>query len=281
MSGRLPARWRMSADLVSWLPLAIKLIMAAAIVVAASVIAERVGALTGALIATLPVTIWPAYVFLSLDHDAAYVAQAALSGLIINAATGLFLLLYAALAQTRGTFVSLTLAAACWVVLALLARAVDWTFAAAALLNLIVYPACLWLGAAMRTAEMPRLKHAWYDLPLRTILVCGLMAAIIEVSTWAGPTLTGLLAVFPISSTSLILILQPRIGGRAAAAVLANSVWSLFGISFMLVAIYLTVVPLGAAVALAAALAIPILWNLTVWEIHRRAAFALHGSGPA
>jgi hypothetical protein len=193
----------------------------------------------------------------------------------------LFLLLYAALAQTRGTFVSLTLAAACWVVLALLARAVDWTFAAAALLNLIVYPACLWLGAAMRTAEMPRFKHAWYDLPLRTILVCGLMAAIIEVSTWAGPTLTGLLAVFPISSTSLILILQPRIGGRAAAAVLANSVWSLFGISFMLVAIYLTVVPLGAAVALAAALAIPILWNLTVWEIHRRAAFALHGSGPA
>ena len=79
---------------------------------------------------------------------------------------------------------------------------------------------------------MPRLRHAWYDLPLRTILVCGLMAAVLEVSTWAGPILTGLLAVFPISSTSLILILQPRIGGRAAAAVLANSVWSLFGISF-------------------------------------------------
>ena len=281
MSGRLPARWRMSADLVSWLPLATKLILAAGIVVAASVIAERVGALTGALIATLPVTIWPAYVFLSLDHDAAYIAQAALSGLVVNAATGLFLLLYAALAQVRGTFVSLTLAAACWIALALLARAMAWSFAAAAMVNLIVYPACLWLGASMRTAEMPRLRHAWYDLPLRTILVCGLMAAILEVSTWAGPILTGLLAVFPISSTSLILILQPRIGGRAAAAVLANSVWSLFGISFMLAAINLAVVPLGAAVALAAALAIPILWNLTVWAIHRRAVFAVNESGPA
>jgi hypothetical protein len=107
-----------------------------------------------------------------------------------------------------------------------------------------------------------------------------LIAAIIEVSTWAGPILTGLLAVFPISSTSLILILQPRIGGRAAAAVLANSVWSLFGISFMLAAIYLAVVPLGAAVALVAALAIPIVWNLTVWAIHRRAAFAINESGP-
>jgi hypothetical protein len=281
MSGRLPARWRMSADLASWLPLAIKLILAAAIVVAASMIAERVGALTGALIATLPVTIWPAYVFLALDHDTAYVAQAALSGLVINAATGLFLLFYAALAQVRGTFVSLTLATACWIALVLLARSMDWTFAAAALLNLVVYPACLWLGVAMRTAEMPRLRHAWYDLPLRTILVCGLMAAILEVSTWAGPVLTGLLAVFPISSTSLILILQPRIGGRAAAAVLANSVWSLFGISFMLAAIDLAVVPLGAAIVLPAALAIPVFWNLTVWAVHRRTVFAVRESGPA
>src|SRR5664279_4629372 len=103
----------------------------------------------------------------------------------------------------------------CW-------RSIGWTFATAGLLNLLVYPACLWLGSTLRAAEMPRLRHAWYDLPLRTILVCGLMAAILEASNWAGPMLTGLLAVFPISSTSLILILQPRIGGRAAAAVIAN-----------------------------------------------------------
>jgi hypothetical protein len=88
--------------------------------------------------------------------------------------------------------------------------------------------------------------------------------------------LTGLLAVFPILSTSLILILQPRIGGRASAAVIANSVWNLFGISFGLAALNLAAVPLGAAFALAAALAIPIVWNLTVWVVHRRATFALN-----
>ena len=49
----------------------------------------------------------------------------------------------------------------------------------------------------------------------------------------------------------------------------------------MLAAINLAVVPLGAAFALAAALAIPIVWNLTVWLIHRRAAFAVEESGPA
>ena len=108
----------MSAALLAWLPLAIKLLATAAIVVGASVIAERAGALTGALVATLPVTIWPAYLFLSLDHDAAYLAQAALSGLAINAVTGLFLLVYAVLAQTRGLIVSLAVAAACWISLA-------------------------------------------------------------------------------------------------------------------------------------------------------------------
>src|SRR5664279_3499821 len=138
----------MSAELISWLPLAAKLIATAAIVVAASVIAERVGALTGALVATLPVTIWPAYVFISLDHDGAYIAQAALSGLVINAATGLFLLVYAALAQNRGTFVSLMLAAACWIALALLARSIGWTFTTAALLNLLVYPCLLYTSDA-------------------------------------------------------------------------------------------------------------------------------------
>jgi hypothetical protein len=266
----------MSADLLSWLPLVLKLLLTAGIVVAASVIVERAGALTGALVATLPVTIWPAYVFLSLDHDAAYIAEAALSGLVINAVTGLFLLVYATLAQKRGLFVSLTLCVGCWISLALLARSIGWTFASAALLNLIVYPACLWLSSAMRTAEIPRLRHAWYDLPMRTCLVCALMATILEASNWAGPVLIGILAVYPISSTSLILILQPRFGGRPAAAVIANSLWSLFGISFGLVALTLSIVPFGAAVALAAALAIPVAWNLTIWVVHRTAAVAVH-----
>jgi hypothetical protein len=260
----------MSAYLLSWLPLAAKLMLTAGIVVAASVVAERVGALTGALVATLPVTVWPAFVFLSLEHDAAYIAQAALSGLVINAVTGLFLSLYAMLAHKRGTFVSLAVAAAFWISLVLLARSIEWTLATAGLLNLIVYPACLLLGSAMRTIEMPRMRHAWYDLPMRTFLVCALMATVLGVSNWAGPTLTGILAVYPISSTCLILILQPRIGGRASAAVIANGLWSLCGISCGLAALHLTIVPFGATPALAAALAIPVMWNLTVWVAHRR-----------
>jgi len=38
----------------------------------ATIIAERLGAAVGALVATLPVSAGPVYVFLALDHDAAF-----------------------------------------------------------------------------------------------------------------------------------------------------------------------------------------------------------------
>jgi len=72
-----------------------------------------------------------------------------------------------------------------------------------------------------------------------------------------------------------MLILQPRVGGRAAAAVMANSLWGVFGISFGLATLSLSVVSLGIVPALAAALAIPFVWNLTVWTVHRCDALAL------
>ena len=44
----------------------------------------------------------------------------------------------------------------------------------------------------------------------------------------------------------------------------------------LLAALYLSVVPFGTALSLAAALAIPVVWNLTVWVVHRRATFAVN-----
>lgn len=264
----------MSAELLSWLPLLSKLLLTAGIVVAATVAAERAGPLIGGLVATLPVTIWPAYVFLSLDHDAAYVAAAARSGLAINTVAPVFLLIYAVLAKSRGLLVPFTVAVASWIVLALAVRTFEWTLLTAVLLNAAVYPVCLWIGNTMTRVEMPRLRRAWYDLPLRILLVCALMAALLQTSLWAPPTVTGVLAVYPVSSTCLMLILHPRFGGPVTTAVLMHSMWGLFGISFGLIALSLAVVPLGKAPALALALAIPVTWNFSVWVVRRRQALA-------
>src|SRR3954468_6844227 len=80
---------------------ALRMAITAAFVVGASVITERSGPVIGALVATLPISAGPSYVFPALDHDAALVAQGALASLPINAATILMSLAYVLLAQHR------------------------------------------------------------------------------------------------------------------------------------------------------------------------------------
>jgi len=76
---------------------------------------------------------------------------------------------------------------------------------------------------------------------------------------------TGFIAVFPIALVSAILILHPRIGGRATAAMAANGIRGMVGICFALAALQLSVIPLGPTVALALLLVIPMAWNLTTY----------------
>ena len=78
----------------------------AAFVVSASIITERSGPVIGALVATLPISAGPSYVFLALDHNAAFIAESALASLPINAATILLGLIYVVLAQRRSALVS-------------------------------------------------------------------------------------------------------------------------------------------------------------------------------
>ncbi len=257
-----------------WLSLGLKLVLTAGIVVSASVVVERAGPLIGALVVTLPVTVWPAYVFLSLDHDAGYLAASARSGLAVNAASAVFMLVYLVLAQRRGLTASLLTAVACWIGLASLVRMLDWTLGGAALVNLVVFAACIRLSRRFREFQVPRVARQWYELPLRTALVCALMGGVLLLSTWAGPGATGMLSVYPISTTCTMLILHARIGGRASAAVIANGLWGMLGIGGGLFALSLAILPLGKAAALALTLAVPVGWNLSVWIARQRGARA-------
>jgi len=260
----------MSPDLVFWLALAIKLALTAGIVVTASIVTERAGPLIGALVMTLPVTVWPAYLFLAFDHDKAFLAESAVAGLAVNAVNGIFMLTYAALAQRRGLAVSLLMALTCWVILTAAARNVSWTMMFAALVNLAVFPMCLWVGAGFSQTVMPPAVRRWYDVPLRTLLVCILMATILVISYSVGPVVTGFIAVFPISTTSTMLILHQRLGGPVTAAVVANGIWGLVGLSFGLSALHYSIMPAGPVLALTLALAIPVSWNLMVWAVRSR-----------
>src|SRR5437667_9054381 len=97
----------------------------------------RCGRVIGALVATLPISAGPSYVFLALDHDAAFIAQGALASLPINAATIFLGLTYVLLAQRQGALLSWAGGAAVWLVLAVAARKAEWTLARGLLANAV------------------------------------------------------------------------------------------------------------------------------------------------
>ena len=261
----------MSPDFLFWLALAVKLVLTAGIVVTASFVTEYAGPLIGALVVTLPVTVWPAYVFLSLDHDAAFIAQSVVGGLGMNAVTSFFMLAYIVLAQRRGLAASLLAALATWLILAAGARHIPWTMTTSVAANVVGYALCILLTLRFRKVVMPPTVRKWYDIPLRTLLVCTLMGTVLLISNVVGPMATGFVAVFPISTASTMLILHPRIGGKASAAVITYGLFGLAGIGAGLTALNLAILPLGIIPALALALLVPITWNMTVWVIRMRA----------
>ncbi|MCC2105811.1 MAG: hypothetical protein KDJ20_18175, partial [Hyphomicrobiales bacterium] len=82
-----------------WIILAAKMATTAAIVVVASKVVERAGPFLGAMVATLPISAGPSYIFLAAEHGADFVHRAALTSLATNAATFGFGALYALLAR--------------------------------------------------------------------------------------------------------------------------------------------------------------------------------------
>jgi hypothetical protein len=266
----------MSPDLLFILSLLVKMAVVAAFVVGAVYSAERAGPVVGAMVATLPISAGPAYIFLSLDHNASFIADSALASLVINAITCIFALTYALLAQYRGLVLSVAPALALWTALSIIARSLEWTTVTAFGFNVVVLGGCLAIGNRLRHIRMPLVTRRWYDIPLRAAMVATVVATVVGLSTRVGPTITGILAVFPIVLLSLMVILHPRIGGPATAAVLSNSMLGLVGFSFSCLTARLTVPLLGKAGGLAAALAVSIACNLMFWWIrrHRPAAAA-------
>jgi hypothetical protein len=259
----------MSPDSVFWLSLILKMGVTAAFVVGAAMVTERAGPMVGALVATLPIAAAPAYFFLALDYDSQFIAQSALGSIAAHTATGVFALIYAVLAQRHG-MVSVAGAVGSWFAAALLMRAVEWSFAMLAIVNLAVYGLCIALSSHYRHVPMPLIGRRWYDVPLRATMVAALVAAVVGLSGRVGPTLTGLLAIYPIVMTCLMLIFQPRVGGPATAALISNTMWGLVGLSVALFALHLAVVPLGTAAGLLLALAVSVGWNFSLWSLRRR-----------
>ena len=209
-----------------WLPPLVRALTTALLVVSASAVAESLGPFWGALIASLPVSTGPAYVFLAMQHGAEFVSASALSSFAVNAANGLFLIAYGGLARSVSPWRSLGAAVLVWLAASLATQQVVWTPLTALLLNLATYGVgFVVLSVARSTRSGPALpaRRRWFDLPARAVAVAAFVSLLVAVSTALGPGITGIAAVFPISLISLFVIVRPRIGGPASSQLAANA----------------------------------------------------------
>ena len=226
----------------------------------------------GALVATLPISAGPSYVFLALDHDAAFIAEGALASLPINAATIFLGLTYVVLAQRHGVLVSSARRSRSGSRSPRSSARCTGRSLAGLIVNAIAFAICVPLLPRYRHVKMPPITRRWYDIPLRASLVATLVATVVTLSGWVGPNVSGIIALFPAVFSSMMLILHPRIGGPPTAAVIANSAWGLMGLGIAIAVLHVAALQFGSAIGLSLALATCVSWNLGLWWIGRRKA---------
>lgn len=263
---RVPAHFCMnvlsSPEALYLVMLAFKMALTALVVVGSSLVVERTGPFIGGMIATLPISAGPSYIFLALDHDAAFISAAALTTLTANSATMLFVTVYAYLAQKRGLITSLGLGLLFWATTMAAYSYVPWTLGTAVLANAVCF--VFSTSLCKKFMSVPKsgiLKRGKWDIPLRALGVVSLVGIVVTLGNLAGPKAAGVIAPLPIVLSSLAAMLHPRLGGRIAAATLANSLPGFVGFAIAVTTVHLTAVPLGSAWALTLALAISVVWN--------------------
>jgi hypothetical protein len=260
----------MSPDIFFLYELALKMAMTATIVVVASVAVERSGPFIGALIATLPTAAGAVYIILAIEHSPSFIAGSAIGSLSANVAVAVFALTYAALAQRHGLVVSLGVATLVWFAVAGALRLVDWTPASAVALNAVVFAVTFYASRNYRTSgPAPKFARRRFDIALRAATAAVVVAIVTTASHRIGSFASGVFALFPIVMGSFVVILHPRVGGPAAASVLAHSQVPLLGLGLGFLALHYLAEPIGAWWALLFGLVVCIAFNLTLWLARR------------
>ena len=257
----LPVQAIFTVDAV-WFSLLIKVAVTAITVIAAAIAAEKSGPFWGGLVIGLPTSAGPAYVMLAIEYDDAFLAISALNSLAGNTGAVVFLVILTYAAPRLSVVSTLALATGVWLVIAWGVGQVIWTVPWAVLINVIVLAVALWL-----TRDIPpgprtgrALARRWYDLPMRGLVVGVFVAVVVTLGQVIGPQATGIVSVYPITLTSLVMIAMPRLGGQTTAATMASIVRSMIGFSAGFLLISMSIQAWGAALSLSAALLVMIGW---------------------
>lgn len=184
------------------------------------VLMERASPFIGGIVLALPMVTAPVYVFIMLQQDAAFVAQAALGSLATIGAVLMFLATAVALLARVAMPLTLLGALIAWLatglVIRLLPYALPVSLGVVAVTGLIAW----FMGRNVpMTAPAARSRSPRYEIVLRG-LAAGLLVALVSgLAHLLGPKVAGIFASFPVALLTVSWFLPRRLekaGIRAA-----------------------------------------------------------------
>lgn len=202
--------------------LALKVLLAPALVGASTLLAWRFGPRAGGWLSSLPVIAGPVLLVYSSEHGSRYAEQAAAGTLVGLVGLSLFIAIYARLAARQAAGVCLM---AGWMAFfALTALTAGWR-PPAALAAALAFGSFALAGVATRT---PTVSAAPWVNPVSWKAAAGLRMVSTGLLVWGlselggalPPRLGGVLVAFPVLASILAAFTHRDEGGRAAAALL-------------------------------------------------------------
>ena len=245
-----------------WFELALKMALTAIVVVITSIVVERSGAFVGAMIAALPTAAGAAYVILAIEHPVSFIAASALGTVATTAAVSIYCLAYAALAQRHGLLLCLSVSLLIWFIAAGLLRLIDWTPLTAVVLNAVVFVVAIALSWRYRASGLSKkFVRTPFDVPMRALAAAVVVATVTTASYSIGSFASGMFAVFPIVMCSSVVILHPRVGGKATASMLAHAQVALIGLALGFLVVHFLAAPLGSWWAIFIGITVSVAWS--------------------
>jgi hypothetical protein len=249
--------------------LALKLVVTPLIIGLASSASRRWGQAVGGWLVGLPLTSGPVVLFLATDHGPQFARSAALGSLAGGLAQPAFCLGYGWCA-TRFSWAPALLAGALgFVAVATLLHGADLRIIP------LFFSVVLAVGATLRimprsAAETESTAVPGWDIPIRMVTATVIVVALTSAATVLGPTLSGILATFPIYAATLATFEHRLAGWQAAVQMLRGLLFGLFGsvVFFLLLAVLLTRTPIASAFLAATATALAVQGG-ALWAMRR------------
>jgi hypothetical protein len=244
-----------------------KLLLAPVCVVAVSLAGRRWGVAVAGILGGLPVVAGPILVVLTLVHGRAFGADAAAGTLLGLAALTLFVVVYGKASERVGPVLSLLAGWAAFLLGVGFLQLLEVPLG----VSLVFVAACFAAGLSllpMQTAA-PAVVTAvlWWDLPARALAALALVIAISAASGALGPSLSGLLAPFPVI-TSVLAVFTHAYGGRGQVRVLLrNFLVGFYGFAAFCFVLASGLDSLGGPAAFATALVAGLAVQITVFVL--------------